>query len=322
MATRDDIIKHRLAQIRHVVRQNIFSSAFKACVRKDTTAVMEGVIFIRQMTFPKLGIFNDGAALIDHWPIIHRELHEPWGVHFAESNEAAWIHVGRQMESAFFSTLKSGFDEATLGLWGNNGWVPVTHSEIPGFATVSNRQAFDFLGLIGGQHPEVDHPRIPIELSAKRLSVAPGEILDFPVAVTGTFEFPLTFSDVTANPRGWATISPEGTIRLAPAANLPPQTAIMEVKAVDGLEEAATLNVVIDVVAGELKVAPMTTVIRDHKGKISQGRVSALLGLLIAGYLAINGSDVGFDVLALFVLGPSGLTLWQKIGAPQEASTE
>ena len=57
--------------------------------------------------------------------------------------------------------------------------------------------------------------------------------------------------------------------------------------------------------------------IQDHAGKTSQGRVCALVGLAIAGGLAFT-SDASFDVLALFVLGPSGLMLWQKLGAPRE----
>ena len=60
----------------------------------------------------------------------------------------------------------------------------------------------------------------------------------------------------------------------------------------------------------------------DHSGKTSQGRVAALVGLAIAGALALGPwwgrPSPEFDVLALFVLGPAGALLWQKLQAPAE----
>ena len=60
----------------------------------------------------------------------------------------------------------------------------------------------------------------------------------------------------------------------------------------------------------------------DHQGKTSQARVCALAGILIAGALALapwwGRPAPEFDVLALFVLGPGGLALWQKVQASQE----
>ena len=66
----------------------------------------------------------------------------------------------------------------------------------------------------------------------------------------------------------------------------------------------------------------LASTVCDHHGKVSQGRVAALVGLAIAGALAF-GPWLGypapeFDVLLLFILGPSGLALWQKLGATQE----
>lgn len=65
--------------------------------------------------------------------------------------------------------------------------------------------------------------------------------------------------------------------------------------------------------------------ITDHTGKTSQGRVAALSGLVIAGALAfgpwLGKPAPGFDVLMLFVLGPGGYALWQKLGAPMESKS-
>ena len=61
---------------------------------------------------------------------------------------------------------------------------------------------------------------------------------------------------------------------------------------------------------------------KDHSGKPSQGRLCAILGLLIAGVLAFWVEPMpSFEVLAVFVFGPSGAVLWQKVQAPSEHVT-
>ena len=62
--------------------------------------------------------------------------------------------------------------------------------------------------------------------------------------------------------------------------------------------------------------------ITDHNGKTSQGRIGAITGLVISGLLAfgpwLGYPEPSFDVLVLFVMGPGGLALWQKLGASEE----
>ena len=60
--------------------------------------------------------------------------------------------------------------------------------------------------------------------------------------------------------------------------------------------------------------------ITDHTARPAKGRIAALAGLAIAGGLAWFQPGVEFDVLALFVLGPGGLVLWQKLQSPRENS--
>ena len=62
--------------------------------------------------------------------------------------------------------------------------------------------------------------------------------------------------------------------------------------------------------------------IQDHKGNTSSARIAALAGLAIAGGLAFAVPETDFDVIALFILGPGGLSLWQKLQAAQEQGTE
>lgn len=63
-------------------------------------------------------------------------------------------------------------------------------------------------------------------------------------------------------------------------------------------------------------------VFSDHTGKTSQARVSALVGLAIAGGLAFTQPGIDWEVLALFVGGPGGFALWQKAVAPMERRRE
>lgn len=60
----------------------------------------------------------------------------------------------------------------------------------------------------------------------------------------------------------------------------------------------------------------MLDLFKDHKGKISQGRVSALAGMGIAGGLATaplwGGPDPSIEMVVAFIVGPGGMALWQK----------
>ena len=60
----------------------------------------------------------------------------------------------------------------------------------------------------------------------------------------------------------------------------------------------------------------MFDLIRDHKGKTSQGRVSALAGMGTACALATaplwGGPPPDIMVLGVLIGAPSGFALWQK----------
>ena len=249
MATQDEIIAHRRREVRSIVRETMLSVNFQACTRKDNNQTPEGIAYLRQLALVKVALVTDGIALFEHWPVIRQELHEPWDVHMASVNEGAWARVGSQLESRLFLTKKTGFDATELDLYGNNGWLPQEGAGIPGFGIVSNTSVFKFLGLIGGQHPDVDHPRQPLTVSGPRIAVHPGSTISHTISVVGDAEFPLVFRDVTDPPKGWTSVSPDGIITLSPAATLPAQTALMEVEAVDGLGASVTLTIVIDVIA-------------------------------------------------------------------------
>ena len=60
----------------------------------------------------------------------------------------------------------------------------------------------------------------------------------------------------------------------------------------------------------------MFDLFRDHKGKLSQGRVSALTGMGASVALATaplwGGPPPDIEVLAVLMAVPGGFALWQK----------
>ena len=243
--TDEEVIEHRREIVIEIVGARLLDQGFQAVADKSSVRSMGGLALQRQYAFLKLAMFNDGRPLLNHWPEIRKELRIPWGVHYANASESAWAAVSGQIESTFFMTKRDGFDEVNLALYGGK-WLPVT-TDVPGFGIIETSDMLEFAGLIGGQHPEVSRPHVPFRLSAPRLKVAPGTVLEHQIVIEGRGEFPVVFEDKTAPPRGWATVGATGQIRLAPVAALPPQTALMEIEAVDGIDTTASLTVVIDV---------------------------------------------------------------------------
>ena len=245
--TDKEVIEHRREIVSETVYNRLIDTTFQALADKSSVRTLGGLALQRQYAFLKLAMLNDGRPLLNHWPEIRAELRIPWGVHYAHASEPAWAAVSGQIESSFFMTKRDGFDEVNLSLYGGK-WLPVP-TDVPGFGVIELTDALEFVGLIGGQLPEVDRPHVPFRLAAPRLSVVPGEVVTHQLEVEGAGEFPVVFEDKTDPPRGWASVLSMGLIRLAPVAALPLQTALMEIEAVDGLNTTVSLTVVIDVAA-------------------------------------------------------------------------
>ena len=249
-----EVIAHRREIVTETVYNRLLDPGFLAATDKHSIRTLGGIVLQIQYSLVKLAMVNNGRALLNHWPEIRAELRIPWGVRFANMSEAAWRTVSDQIESALFMTKRDGFDEVNIGLYGGK-WLPVA-TDVPGFGAdlsgqeeISLSDVLEFVGLVGGQHPEVDRPHVPFRLSAPRLKAVPGEVATHQLDVEGTGEFPVLFEDKTDPPRGWATVGETGLIRLAPASGLPLQTALMEIEAVDGLDTTVALTVIVDVEA-------------------------------------------------------------------------
>ena len=126
---------------------------------------------------------------------------------------------------------------------------PVEETDIPGFATVTNRQALAFLGLVGGQHPDVDHPYIPFEVPSLTVTIVPGTLVEARFEELFEPEFPTVYAYTGApNYPLWVTIEDDGRVSLAPPVTELEQTIELPFTVTDGLGRTAdtTLTVKID----------------------------------------------------------------------------
>ena len=71
----------------------------------------------------------------------------------------------------------------------------------------------------------------------------------------------------------------------------------------------------------------MAGLVTDHSGKVSQGRVTALMCAVTAcawviSYAWFGGEAPDPQMLAMLLGIPNGLAVWQKVGAPAERPRE
>ena len=59
------------------------------------------------------------------------------------------------------------------------------------------------------------------------------------------------------------------------------------------------------------------SLLRDHQGKASSTRFAAFFGMVIAAILATaplwGGPPASIETLAIFIVGPGGLKVWQSV---------
>ena len=149
--------------------------------------------------------------------------------------------AGARMHSQFYSTKTEDFTALELQ---TPGWHPVEETGIPGFATVSTEEALAVLGLVGGQHPEVDHPTTEFTVSPSDISIGDREVLEIDLVADSRAEFPVLYALVDED-ISWLTLSEFGTLTLAPinAAGL----VLQEIVATDALGVTVAFSVKIAV---------------------------------------------------------------------------
>ena len=197
---------------------------------------------LRPLMLMKVSMFNDGQNLLNHWNAIEKERRIPWDVHAYRMALSAWSNIGDRLHSTFYSTQTEGFTPTEQGLYAGK-WLPIVLTDIPGFSVVETESALAAIGLVGGQHPDVDHPPEPFGLISTAVTATRGDRTEVDLQADGRSEFPVRY-DLSGRILPWATISEFGTLSLVPA-----MTGVysQDVMATDGLgvEVEFTLEVTV-----------------------------------------------------------------------------
>ena len=212
VVTTQEIISHRQDKLFAEVRRTMLDKRWLAVRDSSSARSFGGVVNLRPLMLAKVGIFDSGVNLFLHWPIIERERRIPWDVHAGNMALSAWGLAGSDMHNQFFSTKTADFTELELL---TPGWHPVEEDAIDGFATVSTEEALATLGMVGGQHPEVDHPTTEFTVSPTDISIRNREMHEVELVADSRAEFPVQYELVTTD-ISWITLSEFGTLTLAP----------------------------------------------------------------------------------------------------------
>ena len=207
-----ETIQHRQEKLFDTVRETMTNRRWLTVRDNSSVRSFGGIVNLRPLMLAKVGIFDEGVNLFTHWPAIERERRIPWDVHAGNMAPAAWGPAGSEMHNQFYSTKTEDFTGLELTM---PGWHPVEEDAIPGFAIVSTEQALAVLGLIGGQHPEVEHPTTEFTVNPTNISINNREVREINLMADGRAEFPVQYVLTTAD-IPWATVSEFGTLTLSP----------------------------------------------------------------------------------------------------------
>ena len=224
-----EIISHRQDKIFAEVRRTMLDKRWLAARDSSSARSFGGVVNLRPLMLAKVGIFDEGVNLFTHWPAIERERRIPWDVHAGNMALSAWGLAGSEMHNQFFSTKTADFTELELL---TPGWHPVEETDIPGFAIVSTEEALAVLGMVGGQHPEVDHPTTEFTVRPTDIAISNREVREVELVADSRAEFPVRYELVTTD-ISWITLSEFGTLTISPinVAGL----VLLEITATDAL---------------------------------------------------------------------------------------
>ena len=94
--------------------------------------------------------------------------------------------------------------------------------------------------MVGGQHPEVDHPTTEFTVSPTDIKVGSREILEVELVADGRAEFPVRYELVTAD-IPWISLSEFGTLTLSPGSVA--ELLSQEITATDALGVVVTFAI-------------------------------------------------------------------------------
>ena len=94
--------------------------------------------------------------------------------------------------------------------------------------------------MVGGQHPEVDHPVTEFTVSPKDITIRANEVHEIDLVADGRAEFPVQYELVTTD-ISWITLSEFGTLTLFPSAVA--GLFLQEIIAIDALGVAVNFSI-------------------------------------------------------------------------------
>ena len=239
-----DLIIRRRAEIIELVYAALTDVNFLALRGKDTINIRAGITYNKYLGIVRASMVNEGRNLLTHWKEIKLESLIPWSTFYNEMSIVTWSSIASLLESAFYTTQRSGFDD--LELQEHEGsWLPVA-STAAGFGSVEPDDALLLLGLTGGRHPEEDHPRPVFVVNDLRFD-ASKEIITTAELDHQHGEYPVTY-EKTSTFYNYVTVSSSGLISVSPNANASLGIISVEVKGIDGFGDIATAVISINIV--------------------------------------------------------------------------
>ena len=233
-------------QIIQAVREVLTDPYFQAVAEPGNIATKGGIAYQRQLMFAKAAIFNEGRNLLLHWSTIKAELLVPWSLHYYNNALTAWKAVGSNLESSFYTTKTDAFDATEIGLY-DGRWLPV-QANIPGFGIVERDDALEFLGLVGGVDPAIEHPERTFHVRNTHTTIAPEQDVEIRLATTVQAEFPVTYVVTDTDPLpAWMVLSSDGLLHLTPPI-MADEVFTREVTATDGLGIEVVFTLTVSVV--------------------------------------------------------------------------
>ena len=241
LVTDAEIIAHRLEMVRSTVARTMTDKQWLGVRDSSSVRSFGGVVHLRPLMLMKAALFDGGANLLTHWPIIERERRIPWGNHAGGMALSPWGAVGSEMHGQFYSTKTEDFTALELTM---PGWHPVEETGIPGFATVSTEAALAAIGIIGGVHPDENDPVDDFGLQVDSFAVVAGTVTEFDLKADARADFPVRYELATMD-LAWASLSEFGTLALAPSnvGGLFP----LNINAIDGLGTRVSFTITVSV---------------------------------------------------------------------------
>ena len=241
------LIARRRAEVVDKVYEVLTDAHFVA-LPKHANNTRAGLVYNKWLGLVKLALVNEGRALLTNWREIKTELNIPWAVFYNDISLVAWAAVSNEVESTFFKTKTTGFDDIDLQLH-QGAWLPV-ETTASGYGVVEPDDALLLLGLVGGVLPSESHAQPPFAVRDLRFDAARGVITT--ARLTSRFgEYPVAY-EKTSTFYPEITVAPDGEVTVVPLVDASLGIIAITVEGTDGFRETAHATVSVNIVEAAL----------------------------------------------------------------------